>query len=155
MFGVIAPTVGPILLLLLAEGVLRAAVKTSETDFFVPLEAGPGGVTVYTTNDRFALQFFPAALARIPRPARIVVPKPDGVYRVLVLGGSAAMGEPEPTFCFGRVLQAMLEQQGSGKIEVINAALATINSHMVYQIGKEVVSRSAQTWPISRLSPPL
>tara|TARA_B100001123_G_scaffold392514_1_gene471740 strand:+ start:2244 stop:4352 length:2109 start_codon:yes stop_codon:yes gene_type:complete len=138
VFGVIAPTVGPILLLLLEEGVLRAAVKTSETDFFVPLEAGPGGVTVYTTNDRFALQFFPAALARIPRPARIVFPKPDGVYRVLVQGGSAVMREPKPTFCFGRVLQAMLEQQGSGKIEVINAALGTINSHVVYQIGKEV-----------------
>ncbi len=138
LFYLVTVTVGPLVFLLLVEGVLRAVARGPETDFFIPFRSN-GGETVYTTNDRFAHQYFPPAMARIPRPARIAVPKPQDVYRVLVLGGSAAMGEPEPTFSMGRVLQAMLEQQYPGlTIEVINGALATINSHVAYQIAKEV-----------------
>ena len=139
VFGLAAVIVAPVVGLLLVEGLLRLVAQGPETDFFVPLETLSDGAVVYTTNDRFAHQYFPPAMARIPRPARIVVPKPDGVFRVLVLGGSAAMGEPEPTFSFGRVLQAMLEEQYPDlTIEVVNGALATVNSHVVYQISKEV-----------------
>jgi tetratricopeptide (TPR) repeat protein len=139
LFYLAAVVVGPVVMLLVVEGFLRLVARGPETDFFVPMELLPDGTTVYTTNDRFAHQYFPPAMAWIPRPVRIVVPKPDGVFRILVLGGSAAMGEPEPTFSFGRVLQAMLEQQYPGlAIEVINGALATVNSHVVYQISKEV-----------------
>ena len=46
------------------------------------------------SNDRFGLRIFPKAMVRTPCKLRIPARKSPGTYRVLILGGSAAMGFP-------------------------------------------------------------
>jgi tetratricopeptide (TPR) repeat protein len=116
------------------EVVLRLSDYGVSSEFFVPIE----GQRAYTANPNFARQFFPPALARLPQPIRVSFDKPDNVTRIVVLGGSAAMGEPEPTFSFSRVLDVMLSRQYPDRtFEVINTGMATINSHVVRLIANE------------------
>ena len=92
-------------------------------------------------NYRFAWRFFPRALARSPRPFRIAADKPDNGLRVIVLGGSAAMGDPDPTYGLPRMLERMLqEKHPDRKIEVINAAVTAINSHVVLEIARDCLA---------------
>jgi tetratricopeptide (TPR) repeat protein len=80
-------------------------------------------------------------VARAPVVQRIVVEKPAGTVRLVVLGGSAAMGTPEADFSFGRVLEAMLaESFPERRFEVINAAMAAVDSQVVRTIGREMAA---------------
>lgn len=125
----------PTVLLVLIEVGLRLGGYGTRSDFFVPIE----GQRAWTTNPNFARQFFPPALARLPQPIRVAFDKPDDVMRIVVLGGSAAMGEPEPAYSFGRILEVMLERTYPDRqFEVINTAMATINSHVVRLIASEL-----------------
>lgn len=64
--------------------------------------------------------------------------KPEGTYRIFVMGSSAAMGEPEPAFGFARMLQAMLEETYAGvRFDVVNTAMTAINSHVVVSIARD------------------
>jgi len=48
------------------------------------------------------------------------------------------MGTPEPAFCFGRMLQVMLQEKyPQVNFEVINAGMTAINSHVVLEIAKD------------------
>jgi len=135
LFGVLSILVIPVLLLGLLEGGLRVLGYGVAPDFFVPIEEQ----RAFTTNPNFARQFFPPALARLPQPIRVPFDKPDDVTRIVVIGGSAAMGEPEPTFSFSRVLDVMLARlYPDRKFEVINTGMATINSHVVRLIADEL-----------------
>jgi tetratricopeptide (TPR) repeat protein len=124
----------PVVLLVLIEVGLRLGGYGTRSDFFVPIEEQ----RAYTTNPNFARQFFPPALARLPQPIRVSFDKPDDVMRIVVLGGSAAMGEPEPAYAFSRILDVMLTRTyPDRKFEVINTGMATINSHVVRLIAQE------------------
>ena len=125
----------PVLLISLFEVGLRVVGYGSESDFFVEIP----GQDALTTNPNFARQFFPPALARLPSPLRVRFDKPDSVTRVVVLGGSAAMGEPDPSFSFSRFLDVMLSRVYPDRsFEVVNASMATINSHVVRVIASEL-----------------
>src|SRR6202044_244084 len=64
----------------------------------------------------------------------------------VVLGESAAQGVPMPAFGFAPQLRAQLRARYPGReIEVINTGIVAINSHVVYQIARE----------LSRFSPDL
>ena len=104
VFRLLAATVIPALLFLLLNFSLWACGYGYPTDFFVKVD----GRDSYTTNRQFGWRFFPRAISRTPAVCELADPKPDDVYRVFVLGGSAAMGEPQPAFAFGRFLEAML-----------------------------------------------
>ena len=95
----------PILFLAGLEGILRLADFGDPAEFWVPME----GREAVQTNHFFGRRFFPAAAARTPEPARIDIPKPEVVDRIFVVGGSAAMGFPEPGFSFGIILAILLE----------------------------------------------
>ena len=124
----------PVLALVILEIGLRAIDYGTESDFFVPID----GQRAYTANPNFARQFFPPSLARLPQPMRIQIPKPEDTTRILVLGGSAAMGEPDPAFSLSRVLDAMLVRRfPDRRFEIINAGMATMNSHVVRLIAAE------------------
>src|SRR5713226_9079681 len=82
----------PALVLALLELSLRAAGFGFSSGFLVPVP----GRSYWGTNEDFGRRFFPAAMARTPVPALISQPKPAGVYRIFILGESAAMGFPEP-----------------------------------------------------------
>ncbi|HMJ92151.1 MAG TPA: hypothetical protein VK530_20180, partial [Candidatus Acidoferrum sp.] len=126
-------TVVPLLLLLLLEGVLRVFGVGYPTRFFIPAERG-----TLTTNPKFAWQFYPRQSASAPTPVLLKKEKPAGVKRVFVFGESAAEGTPDPTFSFSRMLELMLEQQfPTNRVEIINAAVRGIDSHIIRQIAAE------------------
>lgn len=123
----------PILFFGLLEAGLRLGGYGDPTGFFI--EADVGGT--YTTNDRFGWRFFPRSLSRSARPC-VLSAKPAGSVRIFVLGGSAAMGFPDPSFSFGRILAVMLREQYPGmQFEVVNGAMTAINSHVTLEIARD------------------
>ena len=129
-----AATVIPTLFFLLVEGLLWVCGVGFATSFFIKLEQRGG----YTTNPRFGWRFFPPTQARAPVVCEMLGCKPAGIYRIFVLGSSAAQGHPNPAFSFGRMLAAMLRDQfPDTRFEVINAAMTAINSHVALPIARD------------------
>ena len=65
------------------------------------------------------------------------------------MGGSAAMGDPEPAYGMPRVLQALWELRfPDSRCEVINAAVTAVNSHVVAQIARDCRQLDADAWVI-------
>jgi len=135
----------PILLLALLEIFLRAVGYGYPTGFF--LQQQLGGQEVLTDNPQFGWRFFPPAMARTPLPVQLSPHKPLDTVRIVILGESAAMGDPAPAFGVARVLEAMLELKFPGhRFEVINAAMTAINSHVVREIARDCAPLQADVW---------
>ena len=127
----------PILFFGLLEVGLRLGGYGYPTEFFL----GPDADGKCTTNQRFGWRFFPRSLARDPEPC-VLTAKPAGSVRIVVLGGSAAMGTPDPAFSFGRILAVMLREQYPGvQFEVVNGAMTAINSHVALEIARDCAAR--------------
>ncbi len=138
VFPLAAATLAPLVALTLVEVGLRAAGSGYPAGFFVPV----AGQQAEMTNHRFGWRFFPPAIARSPVIDRLERPKPADTYRIFVLGGSAAMGTPEPAFGFGRVLEVLLEERYPDTgFEVVNAAMAASNSHVALEIARDCARR--------------
>lgn len=134
VFPLVTALVVPALLFGALEGGLRLFGYGAPSAFLLPI-----GDDTLVTNPRFGWRFFPPAIARAPVVERLAVEKPAGTVRIVVLGGSAAMGTPEADFGVGRVLEAMLaESFPERRFEVVNAAMAAIDSHVVRVIGREL-----------------
>lgn len=89
------------------------------------------GTAIWRDNRWCTAPFFSPALVRRPLPFRLPDRKAPGTYRIFVLGSSAAMGDPEPSFSFARVLASMLRAAyPKNRFEVVNAAITAINSHV-------------------------
>jgi tetratricopeptide (TPR) repeat protein len=89
-------------------------------------------------NSAFAYRFFPKELAQEFVPLRFKADKPNGVFRIFILGGSAAQGIPDPAYSFGRILEVMLQlQYPNTKFEILSLAMTAINSHVVLEIARE------------------
>jgi tetratricopeptide (TPR) repeat protein len=88
-------------------------------------------------NPYFGLLAFPRQLARHAPHFRIA-PGAD-TFRVVVLGESAAMGDPAPAFGLARQLEVQLAARLTNEpVEVINAAMTAINSHLVRRIADDL-----------------
>ncbi|MGK0185448.1 MAG: tetratricopeptide (TPR) repeat protein [Verrucomicrobiales bacterium] len=125
----------PLLLFGGIESILRIAGTGYDPAFLVTDELEPAKLR---DNYQFGWRFFPRALSRTSQPIRITEKKPGDVVRILVVGGSAAMGDPEPAYGVSRVLQVLLETRfPEQKFEVINAAVTAINSHIVLPIVRD------------------
>jgi len=101
-------------------------------------------------NYQFTWRFFPRSLARSPQPLHLD-PSPAQNdrrrRRYVVLGESAAMGDPEPAFGLPRMLQAVLEARfPDDSIEVVNAAVTAINSHTLVSIARDLAALPADGW---------
>ena len=117
--------------LAILEGGLALAGYGRNTDFWIPVAHSAD----VRTNASFGRSFFPPGLARAPEPTRLATPKKPGVYRIFVIGGSAAMGFPEPAFSFARILETLLETRlPNTEFEVVNSAMTAINSHVALPI---------------------
>jgi tetratricopeptide (TPR) repeat protein len=126
----------PLILLLAAEFALRIAGAGYPPGFFVRLGDGRR-----VTNEKFGWRFFPRQIARAPDIEVFAENRPQGAYRIFVLGESAAMGVPEPAFSFGRILEVILEERYPGvDVEVVNAAMTAINSHAILPIAREAAA---------------
>ena len=134
LFAIVSITIVPFLLLLGMELGLRLAGFGYPSNYFVKKRNS----NAFLSNQRFGWRFFSPHLARHPFLLSLPLEKPAGTYRIFVLGGSAAKGEPDYSFSFARILEKMLSHHyPNRKFEVINTAMVAINSHVVYQIAKE------------------
>ena len=123
----------PVVVLLLLEAALSIFGIGYPTAFFVESEQDG----VLTTNAHFGWHYQQRALTQ-PQPTLVPVPKPKDTIRVVVLGGSAAMGTPDPSFGFARILEVMLRSSfPDHTVEVVNAAMRGINSHVVLPIARQ------------------
>ncbi len=134
----------PLLLLGLAEAGLRLAGFGHSTTYFVPQPGHPGRLI---DNPHFGRRFFPPGLLRVPPPMSIAREKAPGVYRILVFGESAAMGDPKPAYGVARYLEVLLRERYPGTgFEVIPVAMTAINSHALVPMARECVSLGADAW---------
>jgi hypothetical protein len=116
---------------------LRVAGYGASPHFFRRVRTA-GGETVWRENRDALAAFFPGTLARRPQPLRLPEKKAAGTRRIFILGSSAAMGDPEPSFSLARVLEVMLRQAyPQQRFEVVNAAVTAINSHLVRDIAAD------------------
>ena len=96
------------------------------------------GKKVCISNMKFGWRFFPKNIARETDSFVFAQNKSINTYRIFVLGGSAAMGMPDSSYGFSRILEVMLEDRYPGvEFEIINAAMTAINSHAVLPISKD------------------
>lgn len=134
----------PVLALLAVEFGLRLSGKHRPTAFW--LEAGDG---MLRANPAFGAAYVGEVQARMPRPLRIREVKEPGTLRVLVLGESAALGDPEPGLGMPRFLEAQLEARFPGrKVEVLNAAITALNSHALLRIAADSTRLGADAWVV-------
>ena len=129
-------TIVPLLLFVGMEMGLRLIGYGYPPNYFVKASKG----NVYRSNQKFGWRFFSPHLARFPLPLSLSKNKSTGTYRIFVMGGSAARGEPDYSFSFSRILGKMLsDNYPNREFEIINTGMVAINSHVVYQIAKECV----------------
>lgn len=90
----------------------------------------------------FPAPFFPPGMIKLPQAYSIPAEKPQGTYRIFVLGESAAMGDPDPAYSFSRYLEVMLRQRFPDRdFEVVNTGSVAVNSHVLLPIAKDLASQ--------------
>jgi len=145
LFRLMALTLVPVLLLGVLELGLRLAGYGYSTAFF--LKTRLRGRLVYIENANFGLSFFPPALARSPSPLIMEAAKATNTYRIFLLGESAALGDPDPAYGFGRYLEVLLRERYPGtRFEVVCAAMTAINSHALRPIARECARHDGDLW---------
>lgn len=128
----------PALLLVMTEAVLRLAGYGFEARYYYR-DHSLEGTAVARANPQFSRVYFPDKLKRLPPGFELTLDKAPGAYRIFVLGESAAMGDPYTDFSLARMLERMLTQAHPElKIEVVNAAVTGINSHVMRHIAADV-----------------
>lgn len=124
--------------LLLAEAGLRLAGKGFSSRYLVAGEDADG-TPVWMDNAFFSYRFFSPRTAPLPLPVRVAKEKPADVLRVVLLGDSALLGDPDPSFGIGRILEADLQAKFPGKrVEALSLGLAGGNSHVLREIARDL-----------------
>lgn len=133
LFTFVLLAVFPLILVFFLELGLHLTGYGVSSGFFIEKEIN--GQAVFTENNKFTWQFFPPHLARPSCHLTVPGAKKPGTMRLFVLGGSAAMGDPDFSFGFSRILEKMLQYQyPDTRFEVINVSITAINSHVVLPI---------------------
>jgi len=139
VYRLTAALLAPCLFLTALEVSLRLADYGVNPNFF--LEREVRGQRVWIENQAYTQPFFGAALARSPWPFLIPAQPDANPYRVWVLGGSAAMGDPAPRYSIARVLERLLEHAYPTRdVQVLNAAMTAVNSHVVRPLARECLA---------------
>jgi tetratricopeptide (TPR) repeat protein len=139
--------VAPVLLLALIEGALRLFHVGYSTDLMEPCTIHGRPSSCY--NLFFAAPFFPPGMIKTPQFFSIDPVKPQGTYRIFVLGESAAMGDPDFAYGFSRYLEVMLRQRFPAmKFEVVNTGMVAINSHVSLVIAQELAKYEPDTYVV-------
>ena len=146
-FRLTALVVIPLLLLAATEAVLRLAGYGYDPALFKKITIGNSQFLV--NNETFGLRFFPPQLTRGTSPIRMPVHKSAGTYRIFILGESAAMGDPEPSFGAGRYLEALLDARyPEAHFEIINTGITAINSIVILPIARDCANADGDLWII-------
>lgn len=129
----------PLALLALTEGALRVFHVGYSTDLMEPCTIHSRPSSCY--NLFFAAPFFPPGMIKTPQFFSIDPIKPPNTYRIVILGESAAMGDPDPAYGFSRYLEVMLRERfPATRFEVINTGMVAINSHVSLAIARELAN---------------
>jgi tetratricopeptide (TPR) repeat protein len=127
------------------EAALRVAGFGQPATFLIPSER-PGYLR---TNPGFVGTFLPGGFDLRPLNYFVPAQKRPGTIRVVVLGESAAQGVPAPQFGFAAQLRAQLRSRYPGRaVEVINTGIVAINSHVVYQIARQMAELSPDAFVV-------
>ncbi len=141
-FTIITTVVIPLLFFALLELGLRVAGVGSSFEYFHEIDID--GTPHYQENPDFADQFYPPSLNIGPLENTFTTERSPELVRVFVLGGSAALGFPHKNHGFDRLLEAQLRAAlPSQRIEVINTAMTSVNSHVVYAVANSLPADSA------------
>ncbi len=137
----------PLLLIGGLEGLLRLSGYGHSTKFFLP--GTVDGVDYLIPNERFTHRFFPPAIARPVMPFRMAAEKPEGTFRIFVFGASAALGDPDPNYGVGPLLEELLDARyPETDVEVICVAMTAINSNVVLPIARECARLDGDLWVV-------
>ncbi|MBI2813834.1 MAG: tetratricopeptide repeat protein [Opitutae bacterium] len=127
----------PVLFLAALEFGLWAAGYGRAASFLIP-DREPG---YYRASQDYVSLFMPESFDLRPLNFRVARQKPANTLRVVVLGESAVQGTPAPAFGFVPQLRAQLQtRHPDRRIEVINTGVVAINSHVVYQIARDLAA---------------
>jgi len=141
-FTFITIVVVPLLFFVLLEFSLMSFGVGTSFDYFHEIDID--GQAHFQENPDFANQFYPASLNIGPLENTLAEERSPDLLRVYVLGGSAAQGFPHKNHGIDRLLAAQLRAAlPSRKIEVINTAMTSVNSHVVYAVAKSIPEASA------------
>jgi tetratricopeptide (TPR) repeat protein len=133
----------PALFFLALEGGLRLLGLGTHYDYFN--EKVIQGELHFQDNKSFANQFYPPSLGVAPLNNTLTADRDDSVVRVYILGGSAAQGFPHINHGLDRHLSAHLQAAlPDKKIEIINTAMTSVNSHVVYEVARTLPANSAE-----------
>ncbi|MDJ0710703.1 MAG: tetratricopeptide repeat protein [Woeseiaceae bacterium] len=142
VFTFIAVVVVPLLFFVVLELGLAVAGVGVSYDYFHKIDIN--GEPHYQENPAFADQFYPASLNIGPLENTFAEERSSELIRVYVLGGSAAQGFPHKNHGVDRLLATQLRAAlPSRKIEVINTAMTSVNSHVVYAVANSIPENSA------------
>ena len=142
LFTFITIVVIPLLFFVLLELGLTALGVGKSFEYFhkIDIKDRP----YYQANPDFADQFYPRSLNIGPLENTFAVERSPELLRVYILGGSAAQGFPHKNHGLDRLLAAQLRAAlPSRKIEVINTAMTSVNSHVVYAVAMSIPDNSA------------
>jgi tetratricopeptide (TPR) repeat protein len=130
-FKTVTVLIVPLALIALLESGLRLVGFGYNTSVFHE-EKG-----IVRNNWPFTFSYFPWSVARPMKSIQFPAKKEPGSIRVFVLGGSAAHGYPAPEYGMANQIQVMLEKaHPERRIEVINAAISAVNSHVMLPVAK-------------------
>ena len=130
-------TLVPLVLLALAEGVLRLLHVGHSTALMEPCRVHGQPSDCY--NLFFAAPYFPPGVIKTPQFFSISPQKPKNTYRIVIFGESAAEGDPDFAYGFGRYLRVMLQQRFPQiNFEIINTGMVAINSHVILEMARQL-----------------
>jgi tetratricopeptide (TPR) repeat protein len=142
-----AMTFVPLLLLGGIEVGLRLAGYGYDAHYFRQIQIN--GQVFYVPNEKFGERFFPPAIARTAPPFQFSAEKATNSYRIFLLGESAANGDPDTTYGFGRYLKILLrERYPETDFEVISLAMTAIDSSTILPIARECARHQGDLWLI-------
>lgn len=103
------------------------------------VEGTSNGNPAWTDNQFFPYRFFSERTAHAPPPVVALLTRPPDALRVCLLGGSEAMGAPDPSFGLGRQMELILQSRYPGHpVEVIPMALDGGNSHVLREVARDL-----------------
>lgn len=127
----------PVLFLALVEGALGLFHVGHATGLMEPCTVHGRLTTCY--NLFFAAPFFPPGIIKTPQFFSLSPNKPQNTCRIVILGESAAMGDPDFAYGFSRYLEVMLRERfPSTKFEVVNTGMVAIDSHVSLIMAREL-----------------
>lgn len=145
IFRLTLAVASPLLVLGILELFLRSAGLGHPTGYLVPAQIR--GLDRLVDNPHFGRRFFPAGMLRQPPPTVVARDKTPGTVRIVVMGESAAMGDPQPAFGVSRYLEVLLRDRfPTGQFEVVTLAMTAINSHALLAIARDATTLNADFW---------